>query len=106
MGVNADLHNAFHRAKCLVDNVCMFGFQNWIEDADSVYAAENRNRAMTMVMEKNYLEAKKLLADHRSLLDKMASELLEKTTLVRMDVQRIMNESSNDAVEEKSGIMA
>ena len=92
MGANADLHNAFHRAKLLVDNECMFGFQNWIEDKHDAYAAENRNRAVTMVLEKNYLEAKKLLVEHRNLLDRMASELLERTTLVRMDVQRILND--------------
>ncbi len=95
MGANADLHNAFHRAKCLVDNECMFGFQNWIEDKHDAYASENRNRAVTMVLEKNYLEVKKLLVEHRDILDRMASELLEKVTLVRMDVQRIMNENIN-----------
>lgn len=95
MGANADLHNAFHRAKCLVDNECMFGFQNWIEDKHDAYAAENRNRAVTMVLERNYLEVKKLLVEHRDILDRMASELLEKVTLVRMDVQRIMNENIN-----------
>ncbi len=96
MGANSDLHNAFHRAKYLVDNECMFGFQNWIEDKHDAYAAENRNRAVTMVLEKNYLEAKKILVEHRDLLDRMASELLEKITLVRMDIQRIMNESINE----------
>ncbi len=94
MGANSDLHNAFSRAKYLVDDVCMFGFQNWIEDRHDAYAAENRNRAVTMVMEKNYLEVKKLLVEHRELLDAMASELLKKTTLVRTDIQRIMSGSS------------
>ena len=97
MGANADLHNAFHRATCLVDNECMFGFQNWIEDKHDAYAAENRNRTVAFVMEKNYLEVKKLLAENRNLLDRMASELLDKITLVRMDIQRIMNENKNKA---------
>ena len=97
MGANADMHNAFRRARILVDNECMFGFQNWIEDDHDAFVAENRNRAVAMVMERNYLEVKKLLVQHRDLLDRMASELLEKITLVRMDVQRIMNESRNEA---------
>lgn len=97
MGANADLHNAFQRAKCLVDNECMFGFQNWIEDKHDAYAAENRNRAITMVMERNYLEAKKLLVEHRSLLERMAKELLEKNTLVLTDIQRIMEEYHSEA---------
>ena len=92
MGANADLHNAFRRAKHLVDNHCMFGFQNWIEDDNTAFAAENRNRAMAMVLEKNYLEVKKLLVEHRDLLDRMAMELIDKTTLVYSDVQRIITE--------------
>lgn len=92
MGANADLHNAFRRAKHLVDNHCIFGFQNWIEDDNTAFAAENRNRAMAMVLEKNYLEVKKLLVDHRDLLDRMAMELIDKTTLVYSDVQRIITE--------------
>ena len=90
MGANADLHHAFNRAKHLVDNHCMFGFQNWIEDDNTAVAAENRNRAMAMVLEKNYLEVKKLLVEHRELLDRMASELMEKTTLVYSDIQAIV----------------
>ena len=90
MGANADLHNAFRRAKRLVDNHCMFGFQNWIEDDNTAFVAENRNRAMAMVLEKNYLEVKKLLIEHRDLLDRMASELMEKTTLVYSDIQTIV----------------
>lgn len=98
MGANADLHNAFRKAMCLVDNECMFGFHNWIEDRSDAYVAENRNRAAAMVLERNYLEVKKLLAKHRPLLDRLASELLEKTTLVRIDIQRIMSENGNTVV--------
>ena len=45
--------------------------------------------AMAMVMERNYLEVKRLLAANRELLDRMAAELLRKTTLLYADVQRI-----------------
>jgi cell division protease FtsH len=89
MGVNGDLHHAFDKAKLLVDNRCMYGFNNWIEDNDSSFVAENRNRAMAMVLEKNYLEVKKLLAVNRDLLDKIADELIKKTTLTYSDVQSI-----------------
>ena len=68
------------------------GSVNWIEDDNSAVAAENRNRAMAMVLEKNYLEVKKLLVEHRDLLDRLAAELMEKTTLVYSDVQRIISE--------------
>ena len=68
----------------------MFGFQSWIEDEHDVFVAENRNRAMTFIMERSYLEVKKLLARNRSLLDIIALELMEKITLVRSDINRIM----------------
>ena len=97
MGANADLHNAFRRAKSLVDNQCMFGFQNWIEDEHDAFAAENRNRAVSMLLERNYLEVKKLLVEHRELLDRIAGELLEKTTLVISDIRRIMEQYKSNA---------
>lgn len=89
MGSNSDLHNAFSNARCLVDNNCIYGFQSWIEDEHSDYVAENRNRAIAILMEKNYMEAKKILAGNRDLLEKVKDELLEKTTLVYSDIRRI-----------------
>ena len=98
MGANGDIHNAFDIAERLVDNKCMFGFQNWIQDWRDACAAENRNRAMAMLLEKNYLEVKKLLAENRELLDRMAEEALQKTTLVLTDIQGIMSENEAKAV--------
>ncbi|WP_035769939.1 AAA family ATPase [Butyrivibrio sp. NC2002] len=89
MGANTDLHNAFDKAKYMVDNQCMYGFQNWIEDNHAEYVAENRNHAISMVMERNYIEVKKLLVEHRELLDGLAEALLQNVTLVYSDVQKI-----------------
>ncbi|MBQ3913584.1 MAG: hypothetical protein II694_11470, partial [Lachnospiraceae bacterium] len=47
-----------------------------MEESGGAYAAENRNRAATMVMDKNYLEVKKLLVEQREILDAMASEFM------------------------------
>ena len=91
-GANSDLHNAFDKAKGLADNLCAYGFQNWIEDCDNVYAAENRNRTMTMIIERNYIEVKRMIVNHRDLLEKIVEELLEKTTLIHSDVQRLFAE--------------
>ncbi|SFQ26840.1 cell division protease FtsH [Lachnospiraceae bacterium XBB1006] len=87
MGATRDLHNAYIKAKHLVDDRCMYGFHNWIEDRHDAFVAENRNRTVAMVLEKNYLEVKKMLAGHREMLDRMALELLERTTLIYSDVQ-------------------
>ncbi len=89
MGANSDIHHAFDKAERLVDYRCMYGFSNWIQDQHSSFAAENRNRTMAMVLEKNYLEVKKILAANRELLDRIADELIKKTTLTYSDVQNI-----------------
>ena len=102
MGANADLHNAFKRAKHLVDNHCMYGFQNWIEDIHDDVSAENRNRTVAMLLEKNYLEVKKLLVEHRDLLDRLAAELIDKTTLVYSDVRRIVSVYSDIGIVKSS----
>ena len=54
-----------------------------------------------MVMEKNYLEVKKLLAEHRVLLDKMAAEALSKTTLVLISGREYKPYSSTLTVQIK-----
>lgn len=92
IGANRDLHNAFDCAEKIADDFCSFGFQNWIQDNDTAVSAENRNRAMAMIMERNYMEVKRILARNRDLLDRIAEELFEKTTLVHADVERIMND--------------
>ena len=91
-GANSDLHNAFDNAKGLVDNLCAYGFQNWIEDLDNDYSAENRNRTMAMILERNYIEVKKIIVENRQQLEKIVDELLAKTTLIHADIQRIIDE--------------
>ncbi|WP_033154099.1 AAA family ATPase [Pseudobutyrivibrio ruminis] len=90
LGTNRDLHNAFDRASKLVDNYCSYGFHNWIEDGNGDFVAENRNREMIAVMERNYMAVKKMLIENRELLDLLANALLEKTTLIYSDIQAIM----------------
>lgn len=90
LGANNDIHNAFDRACRIVDNYCTYGFQNWIEDGVHSFSGENRNRAMAMVIERNYLEVKRLLVKNKGLLDLMAEELVKKTTLVYGDIGQIM----------------
>ena len=91
MGANSDIHHAFDKAERLVDYRCMYGFDNWIQDNYTSFAAENRNRAMAMVLEKNYLEVKRLLVENRELLDRIADALVKNTTLIYSDVQSICN---------------
>ena len=91
-GANGDLHNAFDISEEIVDNYCSYGFQNWIQDGNVSFSAENRNRSMAMVMEINYLAVKKLIIQNREKLDRIAEALMEKTTLTHVDIMAIMNE--------------
>lgn len=91
-GANSDLHNAFDNAGCLVDNFCAYGFHNWLQDRNNDYSAENRNRAMSMLLEMNYMAVKKLIIENRQKLDRIAEELMSKTTLIHADIQEIMRE--------------
>lgn len=93
MGANSDIHNAFDKAERLVDYRCMYGFDSWIQDNNTSFASENRNRAMAMMLEKNYLEVKKLLVENRQLLDRIAEALVTKMTLTYSDVQKICNKN-------------
>ncbi len=89
-GATGDLDNAFSSARVLADNLCVYGFQNWIDDRSiHDFSAENRNRTMAMILERNYIEVKKIIADNRPLLERIVDELLKKTTLIYSDIQAI-----------------
>ncbi len=89
-GANSDLHHAFDMAEDVVDNYCSYGFHNWIQDRDSDGSAENRNRAMAIIMETYYMDVKKLLIQNRQKLDVIAAELMRRTTLIHKDIGIIM----------------
>ncbi len=91
-GANSDLHHAFDLAEDLVDNYCSYGFHNWIQDRDSESSAENRNRTMAILMETYYMDVKKLLIQNRQMLDRIASELMARTTLIHEDIRKIMKD--------------
>lgn len=90
LGANNDLHSAFDRAIKIADDYCTYGFSNWIEDDTTSFSGENRNRTMALIMEQQYQATKKLLIDNREILDTMADALLEKTTLVYSDIQKLV----------------
>ena len=99
LGANNDLMNAFERARMISDCNCSYSFHNWIptdNESHDAYTAENRNREMVMIIERNYMDVKRLLINNRKLLDTIAEELMEKITLIHADVQRIMKASRRE----------
>ncbi len=95
LGANNDLHNAFEKARRIVDDYCTYGFSNWIEDCETSFSAENRNRTMALIMEQNYQAVKKLLIKNRALLDCMTEALMERTTLIYSDIQEILRDRAS-----------
>ena len=49
---------------------------------------------MAQEMEKLYLEAKQIIAEHRELLDRITDELVEKKTLTYKDIEVIWEKCS------------
>lgn len=90
IGANSDTHIAFDIAERLVDNYTAYGFHNWIQDGYADFSAQNRNQAMSIIMEENYMEVKKLLIKNREKLDVIAGELINRMTLVHSDIDKIM----------------
>ena len=97
-GCNSDLHNAFSNASILADNLCVYGFHNWIEDSNTSFVAENRNRSMTMILERNYLEVKKIIVENRDLLEELVTELMNKRTLISSDVQKVFSKDNRKTI--------
>ena len=91
VGAHDDLKRAFRLTEKIVDQYCSYGFHNWIYDGYSDSSGENRNHTMATIMETNYVAAKMILAKNRDKLDRLADALMEKTTLIHTDIQKIVN---------------
>ncbi len=85
-----DLRSAFHDTTQIVDQFCGFNFSCWQENSDVAFTGNNRQHNMVFLIEMYYMEAKRILIDHRGLLDKIALALLEKKTLIYSDVRLLM----------------
>lgn len=93
LGANNDLHNAYDKAVKIADNFCAYGFTSWIEDDDIEFVGENRNRTVALIMEQQYQATKKIIIENRQLLDRMADELMKRTTLIYPEIQAIMKKN-------------
>ena len=90
VGANSDLHRAFDLVERFTDNYCSNSFDRWEQNhAYSPDLLARREMQMSVEMETFFWKAKKILVDNRELLDKLARLLVEKKTLLNMDIQEL-----------------
>lgn len=89
-GANSDLHRAFDIVERFTDHYCSNSFDRWEQDRSlSDQLISRREMQMSVEMENFFWKAKKILVDNRGFLDKLACLLVEKKTLLNMDIQTI-----------------
>ena len=91
VGATSDLQRAFKIASKFVGDYCFFGFDSnisWSRDASDMQR-ERHTQKLAFELEKNYMEVKEILVKNRDFLEKIASKLLEKTTIMMRDIQEI-----------------
>ncbi len=92
-GVMNDINNAYLDAHTLIGNYASLGFYNLCSNSrtmNDIMACYRENIAISFLLEKEYMEVKKILAEHRELVDKIVNALMEKTTLVYSEIQEII----------------
>lgn len=87
------INDAALMAEFLVDDCGLYGFHNWIMDEHDACASENRNRAMAMLLENEYLKARQMLVKNRSFLDALIAAFANKDTLTAEDIRIIKSNS-------------
>ena len=89
VGCGSDLRRAFRAAEKLVDDLCAYGFDTFVDHDSSQALRGKKEKVIAMEMDKYYQQAKKLLADNRAFLDKVTEALLEKKTLTQKEIKEI-----------------
>lgn len=89
-GANSDLQRAFRLVQRFIDDYCAYGFDKFIFGRENSNEKINRfDLAVAGELEKYYSHAKSLLIKNREFLDKLADELIKKSTLLSSDIQAV-----------------
>lgn len=89
VGCNSDLHRAFEIAKRFADEYCSTSFDRWETKSSSQALIERKEMQKIVEVEHLYAKTRKLLILNREFLDKVASALIEKNTLIARDIAAI-----------------
>ena len=93
VGVYSDMRKAFRLVEKFIDDYCSYGFNEYSayqycdEISDEFYA--RKEKFISREIDRYYQMTRKILADNREFLDKLANELIKKETLITEDVQQI-----------------
>ena len=89
-GANNDVKRAFHIVERFVDDYCSYDFDNFEYHYRPSDAFQDRKgKKMASEISRYYQMTKKILADNREFLDKLANALTEKETMTTEEVQAI-----------------
>lgn len=93
VGATNDLNRAYRIATRFSNDYCASGFDSTIGyvDCTSELQKERSNQKIAAELDKAYLDVKEILVNNREFLEKIASKLLEKTTIMMSDIQEIKN---------------
>ncbi|SCY81577.1 cell division protease FtsH, partial [Lachnospiraceae bacterium XBB2008] len=89
VGCSSDIESAFEKVTDMIDETCVRGFGAYIEGYSSEHRRETKDRLVEMEMDRYYREAKRILIEHRGLLEAIHDELMVKKTLTFRDIERI-----------------
>ena len=93
VGTNSDIRRAFDIVSRFVDDYCSTGFDRYIINAEASKDLLARKELQTSFeIEKYYAIARKILILNREFLDKTASALMKKHTIIQSDVAAIKKE--------------
>lgn len=92
-GAVSDCSSAYRMAQELVCFYSTYGFEYFSvsgkgNSSDEFY--RNRERFICAELERCYAEAKKILAQKREVLERLAQKLLQKKTLLRRDIEEVI----------------
>lgn len=96
-GANSDLHRAFDLVTRFIDNYCTYGFSMFQNCNTGAGLNDRKDLAVSVEMERFYMETKRILIENRAFLDALAKELMEKKTLLKKDIERIRKGLSENA---------
>lgn len=89
VGVSGDMPLVFRKVAEFADQYCAFGFDKSTVFLHGSGLTDKRDLAIAEAINRYYNDAKKILENNREFLDKVATELYEKKTLLQADIQEI-----------------
>ena len=89
VGSSDDMNGVFQVVDKLVDDNTAFDFETFTHRCSSEWLLAKKNQVVSKEVSRYYMQTKRMLAENREFLDKMAAALMEKKTLLQKDIKEI-----------------